>query len=151
MSEREALACIWACERWHWFLYGRRFILRTDHSSLTTLLAGGTKGRRPMRLLRWADRLSEYQFDVFYRPGADNAVADLLSRSEAEPIHEASQDTATSNDIFIRTIFGNEALRGLNLKDVADATTADDEISIVVQRSTNGWIPADKRNPLLSI
>ena len=73
VSEREALACIWACERWHWFLYGRRFTLRTDHSSLTTLLSGGTKGRRPMRLLRWADRLSEYQFDVVYRPGADNA------------------------------------------------------------------------------
>ena len=96
-----------------------------------------------MRLLRWADHLSEYQFDVVYRPGADNAVSDLLSRSEAESIKEATQDTATCNDVFIRTIFGNEALRGLNLKDVADATTADDELSLVVQRSINGWIPAD--------
>ena len=66
VSEREALACIWASERWHWFLYGRRFTLRTDHSSLTTLLSGGTNGRRPMRLLGWADRLSEYQLDVVY-------------------------------------------------------------------------------------
>ena len=145
VSEREALAWIWACERWHWFLYGRRFTLLTDHSSLTTLLSGGTKGRRPIRLIRWADRLSEYQFDVVYRPGVDNAVADLLSRSEAEPIHEPSQDTATSSDVFIRTIFGNEALCGINLKDIADATTTDDELSLAIQRSIYGWIPENKQ------
>ena len=45
ISEREALACIWALERWHWFLYNRRFTLRTDYSSLTTLYSGCTKGR----------------------------------------------------------------------------------------------------------
>ena len=123
--EREALACIWACERWHWFLYCRRFTLRTDHSLLTTLLSGGTKGRRPMQLFRWADRLSEYQFDVVYRPGADNAVADLLSRSEAEPSHKTPPGTATLTDIFILTVFGNAALDGLNLQDVAEATATD--------------------------
>lgn len=80
VSEREALACIWACEHWHWYLYGRHFELRTDHSPLTTLLTGGGKGRRPMRLLRWADRLNEYSFNVTYKPGAVNVVADLLSR-----------------------------------------------------------------------
>ena len=34
VGEREALACIWACERWHTYLYGRLFILRTDHQAL---------------------------------------------------------------------------------------------------------------------
>ena len=27
VGEREALACIWACERWHTYMYGRPFIL----------------------------------------------------------------------------------------------------------------------------
>ena len=125
-------------------------MLRSDHSSLT-LLSGGTKGRSPMRLLRWAGCLSEYHFDVVYRPGADNAVADLLSRSEAEPSHETSQETATITDIFIRTVFGNEALHGLNLKDVAEATAVDDKLSMVVKRSINGLIPADKRNLIIEI
>jgi hypothetical protein len=40
-SEREALACLWACERWHFFLYGRRFTLITDHQALKTLLTTG--------------------------------------------------------------------------------------------------------------
>ena len=28
-SEREALACIWACEKWNFYLYGRKFTLVT--------------------------------------------------------------------------------------------------------------------------
>ena len=91
-----------------------------------------------MRLLCLVDRLSEYQFDVVYRPGADNAVADLLSRSKAEPSHDTPQETANLTDIFIRTVFGNAALDSLNLKDIAEATAADDVLSRVVKRSING-------------
>ena len=81
VGEREALACIWAVEHWHYYLYGRKFTLRTDHSSLTYLLGAGNTGRKPMRLLRWASRLQEYNFDVVYRPGKDNSVVDCLSRN----------------------------------------------------------------------
>jgi hypothetical protein len=38
VGEKEALACVWACERLHTYLWGRKFILRTDHRSLTTLV-----------------------------------------------------------------------------------------------------------------
>ena len=88
---------------------------------------------------------------MVYRTGADNAVADLLSRSEAEPSHDTLQETAALTDIFIRTVFSNAALDGLNLTYVAETTTADDELSMVVKRSINGWIPADRRNRILGI
>ncbi|KAL2077907.1 hypothetical protein ACEWY4_025592 [Coilia grayii] len=42
VGDREALACLWACERWHVYLYGRAFTICTDHQALTALLA--TKG-----------------------------------------------------------------------------------------------------------
>ena len=28
VGEREALACVWACERWHMYVYGRHFTIR---------------------------------------------------------------------------------------------------------------------------
>ncbi len=79
--EREALACIWACERWHLYLYGRAFTLRTDHQALTALLSTSGTGHRPLRLHRWSDRLRQYNFDLKFTPGRDNVVADLLSLS----------------------------------------------------------------------
>ncbi len=81
VGEREALACIWACERWHLYLYGRAFTLRTDHQALTALLSTSGTGHRPLRLHRWSDRLRQYNFDLKFTPGRDNVVADLLSRS----------------------------------------------------------------------
>src|SRR5205085_11727686 len=74
-TELEALACVWACEHWHHYLYGRKFTLRTDHQALTTLLSGATKGRKPLQLLRWSDRLYQYSFTVVYKRDKDNAVA----------------------------------------------------------------------------
>ena len=47
VGEREALACLWVCEHWHIYLYGRNFILRTDHQALTTLLSPTGTGHKP--------------------------------------------------------------------------------------------------------
>ena len=63
-TEREALACIWGAEKWHFYLYGRKFTLRTDHQALKTLLLASGKGHKPLRLHRWADRLMQYDFNV---------------------------------------------------------------------------------------
>jgi len=57
VGEWEALACVWACERWHVYVYGRHFTLRTDHQALTALLATSGSGHKPLRIYRWTERL----------------------------------------------------------------------------------------------
>lgn len=52
--EKEALACVWAAERWRTYLWGRHFTLRTDHSPLTALLSTKGFGRAGMRISRWS-------------------------------------------------------------------------------------------------
>ena len=73
----ELLAVIHALKIWRHYLLGRRFKLVTDHKSLKWIF---TQPNLNMRQRRWIEILHEYDFDIIYRPGKENVVADSLSR-----------------------------------------------------------------------
>ncbi|XP_043229817.1 uncharacterized protein K02A2.6-like, partial [Amphibalanus amphitrite] len=64
VSEKEALSAVNAVEHWRTYLWGRSFILRTDHSALTTLLTPKTSNRAGARIARWQSRLLPYSYTV---------------------------------------------------------------------------------------
>ena len=78
--EKEALGCVYAVEKWRPFLWGRRFLLRTDNQALTSVF--GTKGstRVGRRIARWEARLLDFSFDIVHIRTEQNPVADGLSR-----------------------------------------------------------------------
>lgn len=79
---KEALALIYGVKYFHQILYGRKFILRTDHKPLISIFGEG-KGIPTMeahRLQRYAIFLSEYSFTIQFIKGIDNGNADALSR-----------------------------------------------------------------------
>ena len=77
VTRRELLAVVHFCEAYRYYLYGKKFVVRTDHSSLRWLL--GTKEPKD-QLARWIQRLSVYDFDIEHRPGRKHGNADALSR-----------------------------------------------------------------------
>ena len=77
VREKEALAILWAITKLREFLSGRQFRVRTDHKSLTWM----TKMEDDRtRLGRWAHELAQFDFDICYKKGVDNKVADAMSR-----------------------------------------------------------------------
>ena len=59
------------------YLYGRRFIVRTDHDVLRWL----TNFKEPSgQVARWLEKLAEFEFKVQSRPGKRHGNADGLSR-----------------------------------------------------------------------
>ena len=79
--EREALAVVWGINHYRPYLFGRNFLIITDHKSLQYLY----NFRDPNgRLVRWILALQEYDFEVQYRSGAQNTIADALSRLPLE-------------------------------------------------------------------
>ena len=80
--EKEALALIFGLSKYHQYLYGRTFILQTDHKPLTTIL-GPTQGIPSLaaaRLQRWAIQLAGYSYEIRFRPTQQHCNADGLSR-----------------------------------------------------------------------
>lgn len=81
--EKELLAIVWAIENFRHYLYGREFLVITDHKPLIYLF--GTKNINS-RLYRWKLTLMEYQFKIIHRKGTQNVVADALSRIRTNDI-----------------------------------------------------------------
>ncbi|KAE9091580.1 hypothetical protein PF006_g24895 [Phytophthora fragariae] len=89
ISELECLAVVWAVRLFRPHLYGRRFSIVTDHIALKWLMTG----REPAgRLHRWSLTLQEYDFDIQYRLGKENHVADALSRGPVPVTGERADD-----------------------------------------------------------
>jgi len=71
------LAVVKAVKHFHPYLYGRSFVLRTDHAALRWLLSF----RVPEgQIARWLERLQQYNFWVEHRPGHRHDNADAISR-----------------------------------------------------------------------
>ncbi|KAG1514733.1 hypothetical protein G6F45_011487 [Rhizopus arrhizus] len=76
-TKLECLAVVWAVKMFRPYLLGEKFTIMTDHSALTGLL----KAKNPTGILaRWIAILSEYEYEIKYRPGRVNESADFLSR-----------------------------------------------------------------------
>lgn len=76
-TERECLGLVWGIKHFRCYLYGRRFTAIVDHKPLQWLM----KIREPNdKLMRWSLLLSEYDFEIKYRPGKQHTNADSLSR-----------------------------------------------------------------------
>ena len=80
--QKEALSLVYALKKFHQFLYGRKFIVVTDHKPLVTLFAPdkGTPAMAANRLARWALLVHQYDYTVEYRRSKDHGNVDALSR-----------------------------------------------------------------------
>jgi len=75
--EKELLAIVHALKIWRPYLEGNKFTVITDHASLEFIRTQTNLSRRQAR---WLELLQSMTFDVKYRPGKTNIVADALSR-----------------------------------------------------------------------
>ncbi|KAJ8018291.1 hypothetical protein HOLleu_43793 [Holothuria leucospilota] len=134
-GEREALACVWAIERWHTYLWGRHFTLRTDHQALVTLLSTSGTGHRPMRIARWGSRLLHYNFTVEYKPGNQNKISDALSRL---PLDSDNLQLQIDEDVHaVCEIVLNDSC--ITKEQLREATNADVLLKEVSKYIISGW------------
>lgn len=143
--DKEALSIIFGVRRFHQYLYGRKFLLETDHRPLVHLL--GPKSEIPTlaaaRLQRWAILLSAYQYDIVHRSTDKHANADCLSRLPL-PVSSKSED-----DEEVKLI-NQQQIESLPLRSeqIKKVTRADPILSKVLEHTLAGWPEVNKNADL---
>ena len=80
--DKEALAIIFGVRKFHQYLFGYHFEIKTDHKPLTHIFqeSRATPTMASGRIQRWALTLGVYDYAIQYREGKAHANADALSR-----------------------------------------------------------------------
>lgn len=73
------MAICLAVQKWKHYLLGRRFVIRTDQQSLRFITQQREIGADYQK---WVRKLIGFDFEIQYKPGVSNRVADALSRKE---------------------------------------------------------------------
>ena len=92
--EKEAFAIVEALWKWRHYLSGKHKLV-TDQKSVSFMFDNAQKGKiknDKIKIQRWRIELSNYSYDVVYRPGSENAAADALSRATCSDTTSGSMD-----------------------------------------------------------
>eukprot|EP01018_Ginkgo_biloba_P010330 Gb_18703 [translate_table: standard] len=81
---KEMLAIMHALQKWRQYLLGSKFEVKTDHSSLKHLLHQETPTDEQGK---WVDKIQAFNFNITYKRGKDNIVADALSRKYEDEVN----------------------------------------------------------------
>lgn len=127
---KEALAIVFAVKKFHKYIFGKRFVIFSDHQPLRDIF-NETKSM-PIatgQLQRWAVFLAMYDYRIEYKRGSKLGNADALSRL---PL-------ATENDIEQKNVHEFAEKLPLNIVKIAKQTQDDGILSEVYQQLLNGW------------
>ncbi|XP_048003061.1 uncharacterized protein K02A2.6-like [Leguminivora glycinivorella] len=130
--EKEALAIIYGVQKFHQYLYGRKFLLKTDHKPLVTIFGdkAGIPTMAASRLQRWAVIMSGYHFDIEYVRSEDNG-ADALSR-----LITGSDRKVRSEITYLNYV---QNFLPITSTDIKKATSKDPILVKVMMYIASGW------------
>lgn len=140
---RELLAVVVFVKQFKHYLYGKHFLLRTDHSSLTWLKSF----KEPEGMIaRWISALDTFDFEIKHRKGSLHCNADALSR---RPRRRCKRDdckqcnSGTTVDCTIAAITSKSSKDQVN--DMVD-TDSESNIRPIASNWVEQWSDQDLAN-----
>lgn len=137
--EKELLAAVFACRKFHDFIYGRKVTIETDHKPLITIVKKPLHSA-PARLQRMLLQLQRYDLEFIYKKGKELFLADTLSRAYQDEITEEPE-----LDLEVMTVLPISTPR---ITEIQNATSADSTMQKLTTFIRNGWPDHQRSVPL---
>ena len=138
VTRRELLAVVHFVRHFRPYLYGRQFLVRTDHASLKWLF----RFKEPEgQLARWLDVLNEYKFTIEHRAGKNHGNADGLSRQPCRQCGRTDDDPEEDSDQEAPRVRAIHLQPAYTEAQLADLQQQDDNIVPVYKAMETGERP----------
>ena len=139
---KEALAIIFGLRKFYQYLYGRQFVLVTDHKPLTALF--GPKKGTPLlaanRLARWALWLNQFDYKIEYRKTAEHGNADALSRlPSGDDIDFDREESGEDLDMVCTIRVLSLQMKPTDANILRQESSKDPVVSTVMRYVQEGW------------
>ena len=93
---------VWAIEYFKYYIFGKNFIVLTDHRALLSVLKSHRSNKSyNSRLTRWIDRLLPFDFNIEHILGTRMGLVDYISR---QPSQKAKSITQYDEEFMVATI-----------------------------------------------
>ena len=116
--EKETLAVVYGSDRFNQYVYGRRYIIESDHKPLQIIFQQNIDKALP-RIQHLLLRLQHYDIDLTFTPGCDIPVLDTLSRAYL-PNSDIEDE---SLEYTVHLLINNLPVSQPKLKKIQDATS----------------------------
>ena len=141
--DREGLGLVFGLKRFRYFLLGRKFEARTDHKPLLGLFGRGSQipSNANARIQRWGLLLSQYDYDLVYKAGKENLVADALSRL---PVQDDCNLNSVTPREYVKLVEVLE-FNDVSFQAIKKASMKDEVVSKLMSNIKYGWKDNDRR------
>lgn len=141
-SDTVTLNVIWGLERFHYFIYGKSFTIRTDHKPLETIFKKKLSNC-PARLQRFELQALKYDVTVKYVKAAEVPIANALSRVSPQPAPPEGEFP----QIDIHQVTKNLPASPIKLQQIRHETANIPTLSKLRHVIHEGWPATKKKRP----
>ena len=146
MIEKELLGIVFACEKFHQYIYGLpNVVIENDHKPLSALF-NKSLSSCPLRVQRFMLRLQLYDFTFMFTPGRFLYTADTLSRSINAKCHEIIE--ADDLNEYVDESMSMLPISQRAKLQIIEHTSKDQELQIVKRYIVEGWPSRNKCHDL---
>ena len=131
---KEALALVYACEKFSDYVLGKNILLGTDHKYLVPLLGNKSLDALPPCVLRFRICLMRFQYSISHVPGKTFYIPDTLSMNTPDA-NGVEKDT----EMFVQAVIIVPASTDY-LENYRKAQSQDTVCSQLMEFCRSGWL-----------
>ena len=139
--EKETAAVVFACKKFHQYIYGKSIIVESDHKPLQYIFTKPLE-KCPPRIQRFMIGLKKYDLQITYVPGKNLQLADALSR---DPLPEVAEtDESQELNMHVHTLIQNISVPYQTDAKLKDEIKNDEVLQKLKRTIREGW-PNEKK------